>query len=92
MPESEWTMIQRKCQYSSLNFIPCNKNACNSKVHNAARCWWIHPELRPNILNSSGPKQGSEIEIIKHIVDKGEMPLVSEYRSLMKCHHYFAIL
>ena len=49
MPESEWTIIERKLRNSSSNFIPCNKKARNSKIHYAHRCWWIHPDLRPNI-------------------------------------------
>ena len=81
VPESEWTMVQRKLEHSSSNFIPCNKNSCKSRIHNAARCWWTHPELRSNILNSSCRKKGSEIEKINQKMDKGLIPSVSAYRS-----------
>ena len=62
MPKSEWTMVQRKIKFSLKTFIPSNKHACDSKSHTMDRCWWINPELRPNINISNGPNSGAEIE------------------------------
>ena len=60
VPESEWTMVQRKRKYSSSKFIPCNKYACNSICHNTDQCWWLNPHLRPNISISIEPTKGSQ--------------------------------
>ena len=92
MPESEWTMVERKLRNSPSNFIPCTKNACNSKIHNAHRCWWIHPDLRPNIQKSTEPRIGSDIDNSNQKMSKELKPPLSDFRSLMKRHHDFILL
>ena len=58
MPDSDWTMVQRKIKSSSKTFRPCNKHACNSNSHTVYRCRWINPELHPNINISNVPNKG----------------------------------
>ena len=38
-----------------------SRNACNSKSHTEDRCWWIHPELRPNIQSTIMPGKVQDI-------------------------------
>ena len=52
VPESDWIFVARKSKTKSSLFITCTKSACNSKTHSKDRCWWINPELRPNIQNT----------------------------------------
>ena len=91
VPISEWKMVQRKKKNKSSLSILCNKFACNSKCHTEDRCWWIHPELRPNYKFLTVPKQGSEFEQVNQNVNKVIKPHVSDSRSLMKCHHDFIL-
>ena len=65
--------------------MSCNKN------HNAERCWWIHPEFRPNNHTSTVSKLGVEFDNIDQKLNKVTIAQDSNYRSLMKCHHDFIV-
>ena len=60
VPESDWILVARKMKTKSSLFIPYTKSSCNSKSHSKDRCWWINPELRPNIQNTIVSKKSTK--------------------------------
>ena len=85
VPESEWTMVQRKVKKQYPLFIPCNRNGCNSKIHNADKCWWINPAQRPNYQISIEPTKGSKV--LENNNQRIKKPPDCVYRSSMLLHH-----
>ena len=89
IPDSDWTMVQRKIKSSLKTFISCNKHTCNSKIHAVDRYWWKNPELRPNINISNVPNNGSEIETSNLNFNKITPNQVYDQESWMKTHYNF---
>lgn len=57
------TVQEVKVSESQQNqdFIPCTKVKCNSKLHTPAKCWIVHPELRPEQNTASHGKKIAHI-------------------------------
>ena len=78
---SEWTIVQRKIKNKSSHFIPCTKSSCNSKYHTKDRCWWINPELRPNIQNTITSKKVQDIVNLEPVSD-GMSAIMTTFKAL----------
>ena len=52
----------------------------------------IHPDLRLNFQKSTEPRIGSDIDSSNQNLSKEIRPPLSDFRSLMKCHHDFVLL